>query len=152
MKKPLRLRQKQKIDNGAFADVYRISKYRVVKVFDPYYFPDRDELSKEEVQDRLDALIKDEIRGSKTSKYALPVLDIIDVVTPDKDRLKGLLRRYIPYEVYDDDPAFEKVDRRVTVLGWDLGCFNCRKDSYGKVWIVDTQTSACLDIGKLDLG
>ena len=121
----------QWIGEGSYGTVYRISPRKVVKAFfrDP----------------RMEAYVKDEIRGSKLYKAALPILEVVTVVLPDDEETVGLVKRYIPNGVsYNELRA--ALRNKLINYGWDVRTDNYRKDNKGRIWRIDTQTIAALKI------
>jgi len=127
----LKVTADQWIGAGSFADVYRISQRRVVKVFSIRF--------SDEVRD---ALIVDEVQGGYTLQFGLPVLKIVDVITMNGKKTKGLIKRYIPLEVTYDEVC-DLHDDQDLKMDWDAGNENFRKDTRGNFFQVDTQTADC---------
>jgi hypothetical protein len=117
--KVIKLQKEQEIGHGMYGVVYRISPRRVVKVFKKFQKYN----------------IPDEIKGSKTDKRCLPVLKVVDVVLPNGKKRKGLVKRYIPYEISMKE--FFKL--RDAEDFYDLHDNNVRKDSRNRIYIIDTQ-------------
>jgi hypothetical protein len=133
----------KKIGEGAFANVYRLNKTRIVKVFciDTHR-------AKE-----IEYFVKNEICGSKKFKVpkgfpyqinALPILEVVkvkDASIYNRDEITlGLVKRYIPYD------CSEQVQKIVLdafpknlVHKFDIFGNNLRIDSNGKIFLVDTQ-------------
>jgi hypothetical protein len=130
-RRTIRVKRSQYIDEGDFGAVYRISKYRIVKV----YHCEWKKFSEE--------LVEDEIKGSKRYRNALPVLEVVNVFTPhSKYPRLGIIRPYVPYEAdYCSD-----IKKKELHLSWDSRSCNFRKDSRGNIWRVDTQTRKILRI------
>jgi len=130
MKKKRRLivvKEHQFIACGDFGSVYRISKDKVVKVFD---CGDSKEI--------LENLATDELRGSKLIKHALPVLERVNVLCLDGKIRPGLIKEYLPYDINYQE--FYRFIKKNNIKTWDAKAINYRKDSKGKIWRVDTQT------------
>jgi hypothetical protein len=126
----IKLKKNQQIGEGGYATVYRISPQRVVKVFHQELDKDRDKL------------IRDEIRGSKQMKAALPVLRVVDVITPWGHQTKGLVKQYIPHKVtHDELREFLKKNYKSRRTPWDTYKDNYGKDNKGNVYRIDTQTA-----------
>lgn len=125
--KPINLRKDQKIGAGVFGTVYRISKCRVVKVF----------------RRCAKHNIEDEIKSSSLHPSCLPVLKVVDVILPNGKKQKALLKKYIPNDVTRAEflDFRDLVDADGTDLIWDLHEKNVRKDSRGRIYIIDTQTN-----------
>lgn len=125
--KPISLRKDQKIGAGVFGTVYRISKCRVVKVF----------------RRCAKHNIEDEIKSSSLHPSCLPVLKVVDVILPNGKKQKALLKKYIPNDVTRAEflDFRDLVDADGTDLIWDLHEKNVRKDSRGRIYIIDTQTN-----------
>lgn len=122
--KPIQVKKSQRIGSGSFADVYRISPRRVVKVFRP------DEFDKDTIKE----FITDEIEVSKGNGH-LPVLRVVKVKYPETGEITpGLIKRYIPYEAKKEDRD------TLEVSYWDDSLDNIRKDSRGNVFIIDSQS------------
>jgi hypothetical protein len=133
-RRKIKIKENQYIGSGDYGIVYRISKTKVVKV--PHYY-------RMHVAEKL---IKDEIRGSKTQKFALPVLEVVDVIMPDGDIRPGIIRRYVPFIISPVDFEIFLKENKSLKRSWDARRVNFRKDSKGKFWRVDTQTVACHDL------
>ena len=136
MSKCLRVYRKQYIDEGCFGAIYRISARRIVKVYHA-------DFSKEQILQ----LIDDELQGSCQIPYGLPILKIVHVIAPHwsnkqnkyiKQKTKGLIKRYIPYSV-SDAIANNFIGSKNLKRIWDLKSDNLRKDTRGRIYIVDTQ-------------
>ena len=133
-KRPRKIRATlaQEIGEGCSGRVFRISPRRVVKIFfgDP---PEQKDL------------VLDEIEGSKLSKHALPILEIVKVKVRNRTML-GIIKRYIPHDVEEEEAStlrqqlYEETDE----LSWDCYSDNVKKDSRGRLWLIDTQTEAFL--------
>lgn len=123
--KTIKVNKRQYIGGGCFGDVYRISSRRVVKVF------------------HLGGECESEIKGSKLSKYALPILERVKVKRGNK-KFDGVIKRYIPYEcdIIDYEVIRKKLKKykNPSKLLWDLHINNIRKDSRGRIYIIDTGT------------
>jgi len=119
------------IDEGASGYVFRLSRNRILKIF------------KETYSDKeIELLILDEIKGSLSINRALPVIKVVSV--KDNERLtRGLIKRFIPYPV-----SKKEYNRIIKEDGksWDDHINNFRKDSYGNIFKVDTQTSKSASI------
>mgnify|MGYP003825321975 CR=1 FL=1 len=132
--KPIKLTKKQFIDEGAFAKVYRISPRRIVKVF------------KDQDNEEYGRNLQDEIAGSKMHEACLPILKVVEVILPNSRRSrKALLKRYIPYEVSEGE-FYKKYNPHNYSIFWDIKRRNIRKDSKGRIYLIDTQTHACMDL------
>ena len=126
-KRRIKVTKKQWIDCGSYNDIYRISPRRIVKVPKHYFIK------------IAEKMILDEIRGSKIQKFALPILDIVDVELPDGLVIPGILRRYIPNEY--SYAKWRKLENQHNLMNsWDARPVNFRYDSKGTPWRVDTQT------------
>jgi hypothetical protein len=123
----IKVTSEQWIDSGSYGAVYRISKTKVVKAFfnHPY----------------MEEIIRDEIRGSKLFKAALPILEVVTVVLPDDKETVGLIKRYIPYSVTNKE-MLEATRKKEITYSWDRRADNFRKDKKGRIWMIDTQTVA----------
>ena len=130
----IKLKEEQLIDEGSFAAVYRISPRRVVKAF---FYPEEDDVSR---------LADDEIKGSKKYKRALPVLAKVKVIFPNGTESIGLVKKYLPYEIYDERAM--PSDSRC----WDASPDNYRMDYDGTVWLIDTQTINCFNYSRTNDG
>lgn len=126
IQKTISIKGKKLIGSGLYANVYRLSPRRVVKVF---HLRDSKTLEK---------IIKDEIKGSKKMKGGLPILAIVKVEL-SKYETYGLIKKYVPYTVSYKE-MHRAVDEGKISNIWDLHDKNVRKDSKGKFWIIDTQT------------
>jgi hypothetical protein len=120
------------IDFGVFSFIFRLSKYRVLKV--------------QKIPDDIFwyELLADEIEGSIKLKRALPILKLVGVYIPRQDREGmlhvGLLRRYLPLEITKKEAS------RVWVKGEpDCKRGNFRKDFSGRIYRVDTQMLSFLE-------
>jgi len=118
---------------GSFGTVYRISKNRIVKVYDQH-----------KPEDVLSIMIE-EIELSQISKYALPVIDVA-VVRNKKYHYYGVIKRYIPYKAngYDIIKLENKLPK---ILQYDIRKNNVRKDSRNRVYLIDTQGFNAFYIG-----
>lgn len=127
----IKVTDEQCIGYGSFGTVYKISPRKVVKAFfrDP----------------RMEAYVKDEIRGSKLFKAALPILEVVTVILPDNTETVGLVKRYIPNSVSYEE-MLEATRKKEITYSWDRKADNFRKDKKGKIWMIDTQTIAALEI------
>lgn len=117
--KVIKLQKKQEIGNGMYGVVYRISPRRVVKVFKKFQKYN----------------ISDEIQGSKINEKCLPILKIVDVMLPNGKKKKGLVKRYIPYEATLEEYFNIRDNSDFPDIHFD----NIRKDSRGRIYIIDTQ-------------
>jgi len=125
MTKPIELKDKQTIGNGAYAKVYKISPRRVVKV----YYDEDDKI--------INKLINDEIKGSKRL-FNLPVLKVVKVKIGNKIK-QGLVKRFIPNTItFEELCSFAKKNN---LKYWDMTTHNFRKDSKGNIYMIDSQTS-----------
>lgn len=122
----------KQIGSGCFGRVYRLTPRKVVKVFYskiPKY------------------VISSEIKGSKASEHALPVLKVVKVKIKEKEGKEywGLIKRYIPFECnYKEadkvkDLLMKEDTDDTNFLACDCHTGNIRKDSNGKLWLIDTQ-------------
>ena len=131
MPKPIKLKRSQVIGRGCFGEVYRISQRRVIKVMRGVYLKDADHY------------IEDEIKGSKEAEHCLPVLDVVDVELWDYNRnkvqTKGMVKRYLPLECTRKEEGFFYKKYKDHRICWDIKNDNIRKDSRGKLFIIDTQ-------------
>ena len=130
MAKIINLKSKKVIGRGSFAIVYKVSPRRVVKVF------------RSNVKEELDLLLEDEVKGGKTLAYALPVLKVVNVITPRGRLTRGLLKQFIPYPVTLEE-IWAEIPIRIINKIWDIQSNNIRRDSKGRLWLVDTQTEGC---------
>lgn len=129
-RKTIRVKKSEFLDAGAFADVYKISPRRVVKVFNPYDFS----------EEEIDWLVEDEIKGSKADGH-VPVLRKVNVYLPGKRKpTPGLIKRFIPYEIDNHDIPYE-------LDYWDNHKYNFRQDSKGNVFIIDSQSEDAMNYG-----
>ena len=116
----------EEIGHGCRGTVYRLSKTRVLKV---YHF------KKSKICEKFR---KNEMEGGKRPG-CLRVLRTMKVIHNNKKTI-GIVRKYIPgdYNVITrDDLANFKIKYGEY---WDDWVFNFRKDSKGKLYMVDTQT------------
>ncbi len=120
----------QLINHGCWANIYLLSPQRIVKVFRKAYQKDEDKL------------IRDEVRGSKKYKYALPILRIITVITPQGNKAKGMVKKYLPYKVSREE-MFALYGNKPQCMPGDAWKFNYRKDYDGTIYYVDTQIAPC---------
>jgi hypothetical protein len=120
------------IDFGVFSFLFRLSKYRALKVQkipnDIFWYE----------------LLADEIEGSMKLKRALPILKLVGVYIPRQDRYgmlhAGLLRRYLPLGITKKEAS------RVWAKGEpDCKRANFRKDYAGRIYRVDTQMLSFLE-------
>lgn len=128
-RRTIKVNRTQLIGDGSFANVYRISPRRVVKVFRPDEFDDED----------INWFIEDEIAHSR-GKGHLPVLETVDVILPGKIKpTPGLVKRFLPYEAsWEDFINFPEEH-------WDDHEENFRKDSRGNVFIIDSQSEEAME-------
>jgi hypothetical protein len=124
--KTIQLKWDQLTASGSWADIYRLSSRRVVKVFRKAY------------RKHEDALIKDEMRGARSYRHALPVIRVVDVVTPEGRRARGMVKRHVPNGVRVAEVR-EFYERSGEERPSDFHQGNYRKDSRGRIWLVDTQ-------------
>jgi hypothetical protein len=110
--------------------VWRISKSSVVKVYNPNFGK------------ALLPYIWDEIRGSKRIKNALPIKGLVDVVLPNGIKTIGLVKRYIPYPINNNEKFYDLYSSGAFGNSWDIHNDNIRVDEKGKYWVTDTQTHA----------
>lgn len=115
------------IDEGYFSLVFRVSKYRILKVF---MIPVDDVFWHE--------LLIDEIEGSRRLKRALPILGLWGVYIPRYDRdgalHVGVYKRYLPLEITKKEAS--RVRKKSEP---DCKRENFRKDYAGNIYRVDTQ-------------
>ena len=128
IRRQIKVKNSQKIGNGDFQTVYRISPQRIVKI-----------PSKEYTNWEAKKIVKDEVRGSKTQKFALPVLDIVNVKLPDGTIRIGTLRKYIPHAIRRSE--WFKIRSKYKLYSWDAELCNFRIDNKKQLWRVDTQTA-----------
>jgi len=85
----------------------------------------------------IDEIIKDEIEGTR-HKGSLPVLKIVEVFSARRET-KGLVKRYVPNKCtsYEQMEALMEMQRMEELEDDDPK--NCRIDSAGRLWRVDTQ-------------
>ena len=123
-------KMRKRVGKGAFSTVIRISKKRVVKVFDL------------KLTDKtIKRLVKDEVKGSKIYKDALPVLKEVVVKGKKGKVFYGLLKEYLPYKITKKDIIKSKA--------WDKKRENFRKKCRnGKPYLIDTQTRKTIRIMK----
>lgn len=120
----LDLTDKPSIGEGSYGKVYRVSPRRVVKVFHDWWNDD-------EIEDFID----DEVRGGERP-HNIPVLKVIDIKV-GRRKTKGLLKKYIPKPVSLHE--LTKFVAKHNIEYWDCGTKNFRKDTLGKIFMVDTQ-------------
>jgi hypothetical protein len=117
------------IGNGRYGRVHMLGSAHVIKVLMPQRYI-------------LFNLASEEIGSHQPD--GLPIEDIVRVkyITLHNDTYFtwGFIKRYIPEEVpYGEfDEQREKLRERNPLLCWDLDTRNIRKDSDGKIIIVDT--------------
>ena len=120
------------IGYGAFSNVYRISKNRIIKVYDQDKPADASEFMIEEIE------------LSKKSKYTLPVLDTA-IARRGEWHYYAVIKRYIPFEANSND--VKKIEKKLPkILREDLKEENVRKDSRNRIYLIDTQGPVALDI------
>ena len=140
-----KLSTKQYYSEGDFSTIYKVSPYRIIKLYNKFHkYNDKE----------LDFLIKDEIRGS-TLNYGLPIIKEVTVLYPmcceecgDYKEARGLLKRYIPYFVSEEE-CLEIVNRPdfPIDLRWDSDKERqMRKDEKGRIYVVDTQTEKIMHL------
>lgn len=121
--------QHEEIGVGCFSEVFKISPRRVIKIFFariPKY------------------VIESEIKGSKSCKYALPILKVV-LVDFHGEKRWGLVKKLIPYAVNETQACklqdLLKLENSLNAktLAYDCHSHNVRKDSRGKLWMIDTQ-------------
>jgi hypothetical protein len=127
-KKTISVKGKEFIGCGGYAMVYRLSPRRIVKVFHWH--------------EELEKIVRDEIRGSKIIKNALPVIEVVKVKFKGYETY-GLIKKYVPHPVTRDEMRSALNEGKIRNI-FDLHSDNVRKDSRGKFWIVDTQTASGL--------
>lgn len=149
--KTIKVHKNQFIGCGVFADVFRYSPNRVVKVFNQFVpdhcEPDPVELeySKRDVEEEV-AL---EIYGSRLSKRCLPCLRVVRVkISGYKNKKRnglflGIVKKYLPYKATKEEirslaKHFCKY-KRLRILETDVWKSNVRKDSNGNVFLIDTR-------------
>lgn len=131
---------KQKIGEGAYGTVYRISPRRVVKIFDISLA----------IEEQMEACL-DEIEGSQIYAYALPVLGIAEVtlrkrnyIGPSDYKIKkftgyGVIKKYLPYQAKEHEIKTLYQQRNYDGKWyWDDHPYNYRKDNRGNIYLVDT--------------
>jgi len=112
------------IGSGAFADVYRLSQRRIIKVYD--YDPEYDA-----------AIMAEEIELSMRSDHVLPVLDTA-IAKKGRRRHYAVIKRYLPKRATGDDA--EILERLLPrELRLDCHSDNVRKDNNGRTFLIDTQ-------------
>lgn len=114
------------IGRGRYACVYRLSQRRVIKVFHSKYS-----------EKKIDEIIRDERRGTKHNG-SLPILKIVEVFSAGR-KTKGLIKRYIPNECTGYEQMYRLMKRQRMREHIDDDPVNCRIDSRGILWRVDTQ-------------
>ena len=123
----IRVRENQQIGEGSFGIIYRISKTKIVKAFYRKSFNEQ--------------FARDEVRGSKLFKGALPILEVVIVILPNKRETIGLIKKYIPHSISSFE-LLQAIHRKEVNRNWDSNPRNFRKDDKGKIWRIDTQTKA----------
>ncbi len=121
------VREDQRIGNGCYSTVFKISESLIVKAFgynNNYSFSE--------------LLAADEIHGSKVYNNALPVLEEVIVVLPNGQETVGLVKTYIPFPLTYDE-FYAARDKGLIEIFWDNHINNFRKDEDGKIWLIDTQ-------------
>lgn len=114
----------KRIGSGAFSIVYRLSSTRIIKVYNRHPKYDM-------------GIIAEEIELSMISEYALPVLDIV-IAKNKRFRYYAVIKEYLPYQA-----TFDEIHEVTYLLPYKLreDCHegNIRKNSKGKVYLIDTQ-------------
>ena len=118
----------QRLGSGSFGTVYRLSKTKVIKVYNrfAYYSKSQD-----------GNIMAEEVELSMCSEHALPVLEVA-VATKGDECFYAVIKRYLP-----NTATYKDSDRLRSLLPWDLraDCYsaNVRKDSKGRAYLIDTQ-------------
>jgi hypothetical protein len=118
------------VGSGDFGGVYKLTPLTVVKVFH----------NNEYTEKGIKILVDDEIQGSKRPG-CLPVLKKVKVLH-NGEKTIGLVKRYIGKPVRYNE---EFCNFRDKYYYWDIKESNCRKDIFGNIYIVDTQTKLAAD-------
>lgn len=114
------------IGMGSYGRVYRLSPRRIIKVYHKKY-------SSNEVEQ----IIGDEKRGTRL-KGSLPILRTISVFSFGRET-KGVVKKFVPYNVGSFDQLCEMVNEQGMKMHWDDHEGNFRVDYDGTLWRVDTQ-------------
>jgi hypothetical protein len=122
MSKPLKLKKTQIIGGGYWSRIFRVSPRRIIKVF-RHNTRELDGLSEK-------VLVSSEVYGARKYKYALPVLKVIDVITPEGYLQKGIVKKYLPHCVRSMKQLWELYPTGRTPWDYD-----------GTIYLVDTQHS-----------
>jgi len=112
---------------GSYGIVFRLSRYRVLKVyFNDGFSPHRD----------MRILVQEIDAGLEYPRWALPVLDVA-IVEMDGQLYHAAIKEYIPYKLTEDEEDYFYTQLPKD-LRWDFCSNNVRKDKNGRFWVIDT--------------
>lgn len=132
MERLVKVCRNQYLSSGCYGDVYRISQRRIVKIYT--------------TRDKYEAHLirEDEIRGSRISKYCLPILEKVRVrVGKKREEYLGVIKKYLP-NPYIPDKTFDLIShferfKKTQILADDCHVDNILCDGRGRPYLIDTQ-------------